>query len=54
MKTHGDKISGKAWIGRQIQRLFGNAVASDFAVNLAINVRPLANAIMRNTHGDPF
>jgi flavin-dependent dehydrogenase len=44
----------RLWMGRQIQRLFGNAIASDFAVNLAINFRPLANAIMRNTHGDPF
>jgi menaquinone-9 beta-reductase len=40
--------------GRQVQKLFGNAWTSNIAVNVAINVRPLANAIMRNTHGDPF
>lgn len=44
----------RLWIGRQIQRLFGNAFASNLAVNLAIKVRPLANAIIRNTHGEPF
>lgn len=44
----------RLWIGRQIQNLFGNAVASNLAVNLAINVKPLANAIIRNTHGDLF
>lgn len=40
--------------GRQVQKLFGNEWASNLAVNLAINVRPIANAIMKNTHGDPF
>jgi len=44
----------RLWMGRQIQKLFGNAFASNLAVNLAMNVRPLANAIIRNTHGDPF
>jgi menaquinone-9 beta-reductase len=40
--------------GRQVQRLFGNAWTSNIAVNLAINVRPIAHAIMKSTHGDPF
>jgi flavin-dependent dehydrogenase len=40
--------------GRLIQGLFGNAVASSIAVNMAIYFRPLANAIMRSTHGTPF
>ena len=44
----------RLWQGRQIQKLFGNAIASNIAVNLAINVRPIANAIMRSTHGQPF
>lgn len=44
----------RLWMGRQIQKLFGNAFSSNLAVNLAMNVRPLANAIIRNTHGDPF
>lgn len=40
--------------GRQVQKLFGNEWTSNLAVNLAINVRPIANAIMRSTHGNPF
>lgn len=40
--------------GRQVQRLFGNEMASKLAVGLAINVRPVANVIMKNTHGSPF
>lgn len=44
----------RLWMGRQIQRLFGSALASNLAVNLAINVKLLAKAIIRNTHGDPF
>jgi flavin-dependent dehydrogenase len=40
--------------GRQVQKLFGNEWTSNLAVNLAINVRPIANAIMKSTHGNPF
>jgi flavin-dependent dehydrogenase len=40
--------------GRQVQKLFGRAWTSNIAVNLAINVRPIAHVIMRSTHGDPF
>jgi len=47
-------FSQRLWAGRQIQKLFGNAWASNVAVNLAIHVRPIANTIMRNTHGDGF
>jgi flavin-dependent dehydrogenase len=42
------------WRGRQIQKLFGNDFTSRLAVGLALYVRPLADTIMRNTHGDPF
>lgn len=44
----------RLWMGRQIQKLFGHAFTSNLAVNMAIHVRPLSNAIIRNTHGDPF
>jgi flavin-dependent dehydrogenase len=40
--------------GRLIQKLFGNDFTSQLAVGLALYVRPLANTIMRNTHGEPF
>ncbi len=40
--------------GRAIQNLFGNPTISNASVNLALHVRPLANYLMRNTHGDIF
>jgi flavin-dependent dehydrogenase len=47
-------FSQRLWNGRQVQRLFGSKTASNIAVNLAIYSRPIANAIIRNTHGDTF
>lgn len=44
----------RLWAGRQVQRLFGSEKASDFAVNLARNVKPVANFLVRQTHGNPF
>lgn len=47
-------FSKRLWFGRQVQKLFGNHRASNLAVSLAIHIRPLANMIMRGTHGKPF
>lgn len=44
----------RLWIGRQVQRLFGSETASRLAVGLAIKSRPIADVIIRNTHGEPF
>jgi menaquinone-9 beta-reductase len=44
----------RLWFGRQVQKLFGNEWASNAAVNVAIAVRPVAHAIIKGTHGDPF
>jgi len=44
----------RLWTGRQVQRLFGAETASDFAVNLVRNVKPVANFLVRATHGDSF
>ncbi|NJM24366.1 MAG: NAD(P)/FAD-dependent oxidoreductase [Bacteroidia bacterium] len=44
----------RLWAGRQIQKLFGSSAASKLAIALAIHSRPVANAIIRNTHGDVF
>lgn len=44
----------RLWFGRQVQRLFGNQTASNLAVGLAMNIPPLANMIIKNTHGKPF
>jgi flavin-dependent dehydrogenase len=48
------KFSRQLWKGRQIQKLFGNHILSNAAVNIALHVRPVANAIVRNTHGEIF
>lgn len=49
-----DQFARRLWIGRQVQRLFGSEMASNFAVNLAKHVKPVANVLVRATHGDPF
>lgn len=47
-------FKSRLWFGRQVQKLFGNHWASNIAVNLAIHVRPVANLVIRGTHGEPF
>jgi flavin-dependent dehydrogenase len=47
-------FSGRLWRGRQIQKLFGNETLSNAAVNLVMYSKPLANLLVRNTHGQPF
>jgi menaquinone-9 beta-reductase len=47
-------FSGRLWRGRKIQNLFGNQSLSAAAVNLVLHSRPLANLLVRNTHGSPF
>lgn len=49
-----EKFSHRLWKGRQIQNLFGNKFLSNAAVNLALHFRPIANGIVRNTHGEIF
>ena len=44
----------RLWLGRQVQRLFGKEFTSRVAVSLVMNIRPLATAIVKNTHGEPF
>ena len=47
-------FASRLWAGRQIQRLFGDVWTSNLAVNLARHVRPVADFLMRKTHGTPF
>jgi flavin-dependent dehydrogenase len=49
-----DIFAKRLWIGRQVQGLFGAESASNFAVNLVRNVRPVAKFLVRQTHGDEF
>lgn len=48
------EFARRLWVGRQIQRLFGNDWTSNLAVNLMRNVRPMADYLVRKTHGVPF
>ncbi len=55
--THAwNKIFAKRlWIGRLIQnRLFGSAFTSNLAIKLAVYSKPIARAIIKNTHGEIF
>lgn len=44
----------RLWAGRQIQRLFGDEWTSNLAVNLMRKSKPIAEFIIRQTHGVPF
>jgi flavin-dependent dehydrogenase len=44
----------RLWAGRQIQNLFGSEWASNLAVNLARFAPPVAQFLVRQTHGAPF
>ena len=48
------QFAKRLWAGRQIQRLFGSAGASNFAVNLARHGKPVAKWLISKTHGDAF
>jgi flavin-dependent dehydrogenase len=53
-KAWNQEFSRRLWIGRRVQGLFGSEAASDIAINLALFIKPIAMAIVRNTHGKPF
>lgn len=53
-KQWNSTFRGRLWSGRQIQRLFGSETASSLAINLAVHFPPLADLLIRNTHGKPF
>lgn len=42
----------RLWVGRQVQRLFGDAWLSEWAISLFGTFRPLLRSVMRQTHGD--
>ena len=44
----------RLWAGRKIQVLFGSSFVSGSAVSLGKNFRPIANYLMKQTHGTPF
>lgn len=44
----------RLWAGRQIQRLFGDEWSSNLAVNLMRKSKPIAEFLIKKTHGLPF
>ncbi len=54
-KTQWDNnFKQRLWVGRTVQKLFGAPVASGFTRGLIQNVPFAADAIIRQTHGQPF
>ncbi len=49
-----EKFAKRLWIGRHIQRLFGDSWTSNLAVSLARHAKPVAKVLMGKTHGNPF
>jgi len=48
------QFKNRLWFGRQVQNLFGNRIASNVAVNLAVHIPMIANIIIKRTHGNTF
>lgn len=53
-KAWSQNFSQRLWVGRQVQRLFGAETASNLAVNLVKHVKPVANFLVKATHGREF
>jgi menaquinone-9 beta-reductase len=53
-KKWNSLFANRLWAGRQIQRLFGDEWSSNLAVNLMRKSKPVADFIIKNTHGEPF
>jgi menaquinone-9 beta-reductase len=47
-------FESRLWQGRQIQKLFGNAFASNIAIHVLLYSKPLAKSIVKRTHGEVF
>jgi flavin-dependent dehydrogenase len=48
------EFNSRLWVGRQIQKLFGNTAFSNAGVNIARYSMPLAKLIVSKTHGQTF
>jgi len=53
-RSWNSAFARRLWVGRQVQRLFGGESASNFAVDLVRKVKPVANFLVQQTHGDVF
>lgn len=48
------QFASRLWIGRQIQRLFGDEWLSEMSVQLFQRAKPLARFLITQTHGEVF
>ncbi|WP_425393003.1 NAD(P)/FAD-dependent oxidoreductase [Ekhidna sp.] len=53
-KIWNDQFANRLKAGRSIQKLFGSKIISNSAISIARSFSPLANFLMRQTHGQPF
>jgi menaquinone-9 beta-reductase len=44
----------RLWIGRNVQKLFGNEVVSEIALNTMKAIKPLLGMVIKATHGEVF
>jgi menaquinone-9 beta-reductase len=44
----------RLWIGRNVQRLFGNEVVSEITLSTMKTIKPLLRAVIKATHGSPL
>lgn len=54
LKSWNALFKKRLWIGRQTQKLFGSRFSSELAAISMNNIKPLAKAIMKGTHGEAF
>ncbi|MFZ1806616.1 MAG: NAD(P)/FAD-dependent oxidoreductase [Cyclobacteriaceae bacterium] len=53
-KEWQQQFAARLRVGRQLQNLFGSTFASNLAVGLAQNFKPLAQYLISKSHGKPF
>ena len=53
-KEWQEQFASRLQVGRQLQHLFGSNFASNLAVGMAQNFKPLARYLISKSHGKPF
>ena len=53
-KAWNKEFAQRLWAGRQMQRLFGRDSMTGLTISLLNNLPPLANFLIRTSHGQPF
>jgi flavin-dependent dehydrogenase len=49
-----EMFSTRLFVGRQIQKLFGQDLMTELSLQLLNNVKPLSRQLIKMTHGEPF